>query len=684
MEATSRYQVLPGANPLPWFSGCPIQLHTVRLVLDRLADRVLLQLLALNVTDQPIKSVCLHIVCRDAAGTVLQDYPSVLLKNIHVSPHCTFRNDQAIPLAAHTTYVDIIPERVFFHDGQIWNRPDFLQGQLLPPPTPLDPCDPQAPKMVQEAQEAGLSSQYYYEEHNDFWYCSCGQPNPIAAHSCGRCCALRRWLQANMRRRAPSRKPPRPDLRTDLGDYFGRSPGQYQPVLPTPQPPQPPQPAAEQLVIDPHTGELISLDKYNSLMRAMYYRKNEYPPESGDNVPQKSRAKPWLIVLIIFLALALVAAGVLLILPRTQYGQYQQAMELMEDGSYEDAYDAFSSLGSYRDAEENANFCRYCVAHTLYEAGSYSDACAIYETLIGYRNSTQLAADCQYQQAVAAMDNLQYEDAVIYLEKAIALDDANQTYLQKLQQCYYELGFAAEETGDDVTAISWYEKAGNYADAQQRLELCQQRLTQEDEEDDWDDWDRYDSSTNDYQSDSDSGSSTSSNSATNQYSSDTVSTEGKSQEEMYAYVTTHQNREDRTTFAYLEALRAQNYRDSVQLYDSLYAWKVDMFFNTSSSDLTTRLDTIPANQTLYIHYIVSGGPLEGELSMKYIYKKPNGATGEKVLSGACAAGSTGNIFWRDGIYAANEEQTAGVMTVSYHDANTGNLLATASIQVTLP
>ena len=56
MEVMSRYQVLPGANPLPWFSGCPIQLHTVRLVQDRLADRVLLQLLALNVTDQPIKS----------------------------------------------------------------------------------------------------------------------------------------------------------------------------------------------------------------------------------------------------------------------------------------------------------------------------------------------------------------------------------------------------------------------------------------------------------------------------------------------------------------------------------------------------------------------------------------------------------------------------------------------------
>ena len=160
--------------------------------------------------------------------------------------------------------------------------------------------------------------------------------------------------------------------------------------------------------------------------------------------------------------------------------------------------------------------------------------------------------------------------------------------------------------------------------------------------------------------------------------------DNKSLEEMYAYVSTHKSREDRTTFSYLEALCKAEYRDSQSIYDELYAWKVDMFFNASSSDLTTRLDTAAANQTLYIHYIISGGPLDGELTMKYVYQKPNGATGEKVLSGSCTAGSTGNIFWRGGIYAATEQQAAGTMSVSYYDAATNELLATASINITLP
>ena len=446
----------------------------------------------------------------------------------------------------------------------------------------------------------------------------------------------------------------RPDLRPDLQEYFGRSPGQYQPVLPTaPQPaPQP-----EQLVVDPHTGELISLEKYNNLMRAMYYRKKEEAADPLDDRPSGGKTKPWLVVLIIVLLLALAAAGTFLILPQTQYGQYHDAMELLEAGSFEEAYDAFTALGDYKESEENANFCRYRMAQDLYTAGNYVEAGAIYETLLTYRNSAILAGDCQYRQAVTAMEESRYEDAIVCLEQAITLDSANTVYPEKLLQCRYELGFAAEEIGDYASAITWYEQCGTYADAQQRLLNCQQMLnTPLDEPDGEDEEDTPPANT--------SG--------------------NKSLEEMYAYVSTHKNREDRTTFSYLQALCKANYRDSQSIYDELYAWKVDMFFNASSSDLTTRLDTAAANQTLYIHYIISGGPLDGELSMKYVYKKPNGATGEKVLSGSCTAGSTGNIFWRGGIYADTEEQAAGVMTVSYYDAATDTLLATASITITLP
>ena len=153
---------------------------------------------------------------------------------------------------------------------------------------------------------------------------------------------------------------------------------------------------------------------------------------------------------------------------------------------------------------------------------------------------------------------------------------------------------------------------------------------------------------------------------------------------MYAYVTSHRQREDATTAAYLALLRQANYRDSQQIYQSLYAWKVEIFFNTEASDLTTRLETATAAQTLYAHYIVSGGPLNGSLQLKYTYRKPNGATGEKVLTGTCASGSTGYFFWRGGIYAETEQQQAGTMQVSYYDAQTGAQLCTGSIAITLP
>lgn len=648
MEVLSRYQVLPREGPLPWFSGSPMQLHTVQLVLDQLSGRVLLQILAQNMTDQPMKSVCLRITCRDAAGTVLQEFPAVLLKNIYAAPHGTFHNRQNLYLPTGTASCDLLPERVFFQDGQVWDRPDYLQGQLLPPPTPVDPDASDAAALQQAAQRAGYHSDYYYEEHNDFWYCSCGQANPIAAMYCGRCCAPRSWLQANARH-IPARRPaPRPDLQ----EYFGRSPGQYQPVLPTP--PQ------EQLVCDPHTGELLPLEEYNSLMRAMYYQKQDTPPPA----PPRRSHTGWIVALVL---LCLAAAAVFLILPKTQYGRYQKAVSQMEAGQYDEAYAAFLALGDYDGAANQATSCRYYQAQRLYEAADWAAAGAIYESLGDYRKSPSLAADCQYRQALDAMAQASYEDAIDFLTKAQSLDESNTLYEQKLLECYYKLGVAAEDDGDDEAAIRWYEQCPDYQDAAARQDACEARL-------------RGSGSI----TDGTSGNTGLAQDGQTQFGGQTDAAAGKSNEEMYAYVTSHRQREDATTAAYLALLSQANYRDSQQIYQSLYAWKVEIFFNTEASDLTTRLETATAAQTLYAHYIVSGGPLNGSLQLKYTYRKPNGATGEKVLTGTCASGSTGNIFWRGGIYAETEQQQAGTMQVSYYDAQTGAQLCTGSIAITLP
>ena len=91
---------------------------------------VLLQILAQNMTDQPMKSVCLRITCRDAAGTVLQEFPAVLLKNIYAAPHGTFHNRQNLYLPTGTASCDLLPERVFFQDGQVWDPARLSAGPI--------------------------------------------------------------------------------------------------------------------------------------------------------------------------------------------------------------------------------------------------------------------------------------------------------------------------------------------------------------------------------------------------------------------------------------------------------------------------------------------------------------------------------------------------------------------------
>ena len=144
MEVLSRYQVLPREGPLPWFSGSPMQLHTVQLVLDQLSGRVLLQILAQNMTDQPMKSVCLRITCRDAAGTVLQEFPAVLLKNIYAAPHGTFHTGRIsiflpVPPAATCSLSEYFSRTARSGTGPTICRANYCRLPRLSTPTHRTP-----------------------------------------------------------------------------------------------------------------------------------------------------------------------------------------------------------------------------------------------------------------------------------------------------------------------------------------------------------------------------------------------------------------------------------------------------------------------------------------------------------------------------------------------------------------
>lgn len=75
----------------------------------------------------------------------------------------------------------------------------------------------------------------------------------------------------------------------------------------------------------------------------------------------------------------------------------------------------------------------------------------------------------------------------------------------------------------------------------------------------------------------------------------------------YEYIMSHKNNTDTTTYQYLCDLKQSSYKDSIQIYNTLYAWKIKLIANLSKTDKTNNIETAKRTDTVYIHILVEGG-----------------------------------------------------------------------------
>ena len=133
-------------------------------------------------------------------------------------------------------------------------------------------------------------------------------------------------------------------------------------------------------------------------------------------------------VAVLFLTAAILLA-VKLIVPSLKY---KAAMQLCEDGRYEEAIAAFEALGDYKDSPEQKLDAEYQLALKLYEDGKYEEARIALEALDGYRDSEDLARDAAYCAAVELCEAGSYDEAITAFR---ALDGYRDSEAQ-LENCY--------------------------------------------------------------------------------------------------------------------------------------------------------------------------------------------------------------------------------------------------------
>lgn len=109
--------------------------------------------------------------------------------------------------------------------------------------------------------------------------------------------------------------------------------------------------------------------------------------------------------------------------------KYESAIEMLQNGQYEDARDVFNSLGNYKDSisklNESLNYLKYDEANKLFEKKCYQDAAKIFSTLGEFEDSQALAKESMYYYAVDLYEDEKYEEAFSRFQELEGYEDSN-------------------------------------------------------------------------------------------------------------------------------------------------------------------------------------------------------------------------------------------------------------------
>ncbi len=141
--------------------------------------------------------------------------------------------------------------------------------------------------------------------------------------------------------------------------------------------------------------------------------------------------------------------------------RYLEACNLLDERQYDAAREIFLSLGSYPNADTMAKECVCRQAYDAMNAGDYGTAIALYEKILGYENATQNLQNCHYKIAESLEDAGDYAGAA---EEYILADGWRNSAVKKAEM-YYNMAEDALERGDYAEARRLYNSSDQYEDS---------------------------------------------------------------------------------------------------------------------------------------------------------------------------------------------------------------------------
>ncbi|MDO4746321.1 MAG: hypothetical protein Q4B18_07175 [Bacillota bacterium] len=298
-------------------------------------------------------------------------------------------------------------------------RMDIAEGQptQVYEPRPLTPDDDIYEDIIEQFASAPTKPKYWFEEFGDYWSCSCGHINK--GDSC-KSCGLERELLRSL------------------------------------------------FILHKPTGEIGKLDKKLKKSKekadkeaVQYAEKENHRKEreaSGEdltkvvpietavtvqqNIKPKSKSKTKIAIAIAAVLILIGACGFAIYKHMAAPAmQYEEAVQLMEDGKYAEAIEIYTSLGDYKDSKAMIVKCHVLIGDKYYEEAKFEEAIASYETAMDLKKDDSLYEKirlCYIGMGDAYLADDEYEKALgVYMVAAeIAPGDDVQEKINETKLAY--------------------------------------------------------------------------------------------------------------------------------------------------------------------------------------------------------------------------------------------------------